>query len=47
MIALFFATRIINQNSEYKRVPKLIKEQVADILREKGYEHLITEGEEN
>lgn len=41
MIALFFATRLINENTTYDRVPTLIKEDVNRILTEKGYEHLI------
>ena len=41
MIALFFATRIIDELTTYDRVPSLIKDDVDRILTEKGYEHLI------
>lgn len=41
MIALFFATRIINGETTYDKVPKLLLEQVDEILIEKGFEHLI------
>ena len=41
MIALFFAMRIIDGDTTYSRVPKLIKEQVDEILITEGFEHLI------
>ena len=46
MIALFFATRIIDELTIYDRVPRIIKDDVDRILTEKGYEHLIEGGSE-
>ena len=46
MIALFFATRIIDELTTYDRVPRIIKDDVDRILTEKGYEHLIEGGSE-
>ena len=43
MMALFFAQRIILGKATYADVPRLLKEQVAEILRDSDLEHLITE----
>lgn len=40
MIALFFAIRIINEHSTFNRVPKLIENDVRQILEDKDYGHL-------
>lgn len=40
-MAAFLANRIIRGNSTYKKVPASLKEAVAKILTEKGYENLI------
>lgn len=42
-MALFFARRIERGETEFERVPGALREQVARILREEGYERLITE----
>ena len=46
MIALFFATRIIDGETTYDKVPKLLKKQVDEILTEKGFGDLIEGGNE-
>lgn len=43
MFALFLAHRVIGGHLEYTQVPGSLKEQVAEILRQEGAEHLITE----
>ena len=43
MVAMLFVQRIINGKNTYKDVPKLLKEQVAEILRESNLEELIVE----
>lgn len=42
---MLFATKIILGNIVFKQVPRLLKQQVADILIENGCEDLITEEE--
>lgn len=42
-MANFLAMRIINDKMSYADVPKSLKEQVKEILIEKGYEHLVVE----
>ena len=41
MIALFYVMRLINRDTTYDRVPRIIRVDVDRILTEKGYEHLI------
>lgn len=43
MFATFLASRVIGGYLDYKKVPSSIKEQVTQILREEGAEHLIVE----
>lgn len=43
MMALLYAQRILNGKMTYADVPRLLKEKVAEILRESGMEELITE----
>lgn len=43
MMAMLYATRILNGKLTYADVPRLLKAQVAEILRESGMEELITE----
>lgn len=45
MIAMLWAQRIIYGKKTYSQVPRLLKEQVAEILIECGCEDLITEEE--
>ena len=40
-MATFLANRIIKGQTSYARVPEQLKEAVANILRQKGYENLI------
>lgn len=42
-MALLYAQRILNGKMTYADVPRLLKEKVAEILRESGMEELITE----
>lgn len=41
MIAIFYATRLIDELTTYDRVPRIIRDDVDSILTEKGYEYLI------
>lgn len=41
MIALFYVMRLINGDTTYDRVPRIIRDDVDRILTERGYEHLI------
>lgn len=43
MLAMLWAQRIINEKKTYADVPRLLKEQVKEILVESGMEHLVTE----
>ena len=43
MIALLWANQIIVGKKTYAQVPRLLKEQVAEILRDCGLEELIIE----
>jgi len=43
MMAMLYAQRIMNGKMTYSDVPRLLKEKVAEILRESGMEELITE----
>lgn len=43
MIAMLWAQRIICDKKKYKDVPRLLKEQVKEILVESGCEDLVTE----
>ena len=43
MIAMLWAQRIICDKKKYKDVPRLLKEQVKEILIESGCEDLVTE----
>ena len=41
MIAVFYVMRLINGDTTYDRVPRIIRDEVDRILTEKGHEHLI------
>lgn len=43
MIAMLWAQRIMNGKKIYNDVPRLLKEQVKEILIESGVEFLVTE----
>lgn len=43
MIAMLWAQRIMNGKKTYNDVPRLLKEQVKEILIESGVEFLVTE----
>lgn len=43
MIAMLWAQRIMNGKKTFADVPRLLKEQVKEILVESGVEELITE----
>lgn len=43
MIAMLWAQKIMLGKRTYSQVPRLLKEQVAEILIESGFEHLVTE----
>lgn len=43
MIAMLWANQIIIGKKTYAQVPRLLKEQVAEILRDCGMEELIVE----
>lgn len=43
MIAMLWAQRIMNGKKTYDDVPRLLKEQVKEILIESGVEFLVTE----
>lgn len=43
MIAMLWAQRIMNGKKTFDQVPRLLKEQVKEILVESGVEFLITE----
>lgn len=43
MIAMLWANQIIMGKKTYAQVPRLLKEQVAEILRDCGMEELIIE----
>lgn len=43
MIAMLWAQRIMNGKKTFDQVPRLLKEQVREILIESGVEELITE----
>lgn len=42
MMAMLYAQRIMNGKLAFADVPRLLKDKVADILRESGMEELIT-----
>lgn len=44
VMAMFWAQKIVHGKKTYAEVPRLLKDQVAEILRESGLEELITEG---
>lgn len=43
MMAMLWAQQIMLGKKTYAQVPRLLKEQVAEILRDSGMEELITE----
>lgn len=43
MLAKLIATKIIEERYEYSRVPRLLKKDVNNQLKQMGYEHLIQE----
>ena len=43
MMAMLYAQRIMNGKMVFTDVPRLLKEKVAEILRESGMEKLVTE----
>lgn len=43
MMAMLWAQQIMLGKKTYAQVPRLLREQVAEILRDSGYEELITE----
>lgn len=43
MMAMIWAQQIMLGKKSYAQVPRLLKEQVAEILRDSGMEHLIVE----
>ena len=43
MLAMLWASQIINGKKTYAQVPRLLKAQVAEILRSEGLEELIVE----
>lgn len=43
MLAMLWAQKIINETKTYAEVPRLLKEQVKEVLVESGMEHLVTE----
>lgn len=43
MMAMLWAQQIMLEKKTYAQVPRLLKEQVAEILTDSGMEHLITE----
>lgn len=45
MIAMLWTQRILNGKKTYDQVPRLLKEQVKELLIESGYEDLVTEEE--
>lgn len=45
MMAMLWAQKIMLGKKSFADVPRLLKEQVAEILTESGLENLITEGE--
>ena len=45
MIAMLWTQRILNGKKTYAQVPRLLKEQVKELLIESGCEDLVTEEE--
>ena len=45
MMAMLWAQKIMLGKKTFAEVPRLLKDQVAEILTESGLENLITEGE--
>lgn len=43
MMAMIWAQQIMLGKKSYAQVPRLLREQVAEILRDSGMEHLIIE----
>ena len=43
MMAMLFASKIILGKATFKQVPRLLKQQVADLLIDSGCEDLITD----
>lgn len=43
MMAMLWAQQIMLEKKTYAQVPRLLKQQVAEILTDSGMEHLITE----
>ena len=43
MLAMLWANQIIEGKKTYRQVPRLLKPQVAEILRDAGMEELIIE----
>ena len=41
MIALFYVMRLINGDTTYDRVPRIIQDDVDRVLTERGHERLI------
>lgn len=45
MMAMLWAQQIMLGKKNYEQVPRLLKEQVREILIDSGYDELVTEGE--
>lgn len=43
MIAMLWSQQIMLGRKTYSQVPRLLKEQVAELLRDSGYEEMISE----
>lgn len=43
MMAMLWAQQIMLEKKTYAQVPRLLKEQVKEILIDSGMEHLVTE----
>lgn len=43
MMAMLWAQQIMFEKKTYAQVPRLLKEQVKEILIDSGMEHLVTE----
>jgi len=42
-VATLWANEILNENAEFKQVPRLLKDKVKTILTNAGFAHLATE----
>lgn len=43
MMAMLWTNQILVEKKTYAQVPRLLKEQVKELLIDAGYEHLVTE----